>query len=131
MLAFILRRLGQSVLVLGVVSLLAFTMFRFVGDPVNQLVGQDTTSEQRAQIRQDLGLNDAVIVQYSRFIGRAVRFDFGISYQSKQAVTQLIRERMPATLELALMSALFALGVGIPMGVYTGLNRHSCCRKCF
>jgi peptide/nickel transport system permease protein len=131
MLAFILRRLGQSVLVLGVVSLLAFTMFRFVGDPVNQLVGQDTTSEQRAQIRQDLGLNDAVIVQYSRFIGRAVRFDFGISYQSKQAVTQLIRERMPATLELALMSALFALGVGIPMGVYTGLNRHSWLSKVF
>jgi peptide/nickel transport system permease protein len=131
MLAFILRRLGQSVLVLGVVSLLAFTMFRFVGDPVNQLVGQDTTSEQRAQIRQDLGLNDAVIVQYGRFIGRAVRFDFGISYQSKQAVTQLIRERMPATLELALMSALFALGVGIPMGVYTGLNRHSWLSKVF
>jgi peptide/nickel transport system permease protein len=131
MLAFILRRLGQSVLVLGVVSLLAFTMFRFVGDPVNQLVGQDTTTEQRAQIRQDLGLNDPVIVQYGRFIKRAVRFDFGISYQNKQTVTQLIRERMPATLELALVSALFALGVGIPMGVYTGLNRHSWLSKVF
>jgi peptide/nickel transport system permease protein len=131
MLAFILRRLGQSVLVLGVVSLLAFTMFRFVGDPVNQLVGQDTTTEQRAQIRQDLGLNDPVIVQYGRFVKRAVRFDFGISYQNKQTVTQLIRERMPATLELALVSALFALGVGIPMGVYTGLNRHSWLSKVF
>ncbi len=131
MLAFILRRLGQSVLVLGVVSLLAFTMFRFVGDPVNQLVGQDTTTEQRAQIRQDLGLNDSVLVQYGRFIGKAVRLDFGISYQNKQSVTQLIRERMPATLELALVSALFALGVGIPMGVYTGLNRHSWLSKVF
>jgi peptide/nickel transport system permease protein len=117
--------------VLGVVSLLAFTMFRFVGDPVNQLVGQDTTTEQRAQIRQDLGLNDSVIVQYGRFIGKAVRLDFGISYQNKQSVTQLIRERMPATLELALVSALFALGIGIPMGVYTGLNRHSWLSKVF
>jgi peptide/nickel transport system permease protein len=131
MLAFILRRLGQSVLVLGVVSLLAFTMFRFVGDPVNQLVGQDTTTEQREQLRQELGLKDPVIIQYGRFIGKAVRLDFGISYQNKQAVTQLIRERMPATLELALVSALFALGVGIPMGVYTGLNRHSWLSKVF
>jgi peptide/nickel transport system permease protein len=131
MLAFILRRIVQAVVVLLTVSLIAFTLFRFVGDPVNQMVGQDTTPEQRAEIRQQLGLDDPVIVQFGRFVWRAAHFDFGISYLNKQKVSSLIAERFPATMELALVSALFALLAGIPMGVYSGLRPHSWLAKLF
>ena len=121
MLAFAIRRLIQAAGVMLVVALISFVMFRFVGDPVNQLVGVDTTPEQRAQLREDLGLNDPVLIQFGRFVAKAARFDFGISYQIKQPVAELIASRLPATLELSLVSAIFALVVGLPMGVYTGL----------
>ncbi|WP_026869854.1 ABC transporter permease [Inquilinus limosus] len=121
MLAFILTRVAQAVLVMLVVALLAFTMFRFVGDPINQMVGQETTEAEREALRESLGLNDPVIVQFARYAGHAAQFDFGNSYQFKQPVSDLIGERAPATLELALTSALLALLVGVPMGVFTGL----------
>jgi peptide/nickel transport system permease protein len=121
MLAFAIRRLIQAVGVMLVVALISFLLFRFVGDPVNQLVGVDTTPQERAQLRQDLGLNDPVYIQFARFVAKAARFDFGISYQIKQPVADLIASRLPATLELSLVSAVFALLVGLPMGVYTGL----------
>jgi peptide/nickel transport system permease protein len=123
MLAFILRRVMQSVLVLVVVVLLAFTMFRFVGDPVNQIVSLDTPAEQVAAVRKSLGLDDPVPVQIARYLYRVVQLDFGISYQFRQPVVDLLAERAPATLELALMSSLISLLVGIPMGVYTALRR--------
>ena len=125
MLAFVIRRLLQAILVLAVVALIAFTLFRFVGDPINQMVGLETSAEERAQLRQSLGLNDPVLVQFGRFVLSALQFDFGVSYQFKQPVTDLIAERFPATMELAAVSALFALALGIPMGVYTGLHRRS------
>jgi peptide/nickel transport system permease protein len=125
MLAFVIRRLLQAIAVMAVVALIAFTLFRFVGDPVNQMVGLETSPEERAELRQSLGLNDPVVVQLGRFMWRALRFDFGASYQFKQPVIDLIAERFPATMELALVSALFALALGIPMGVYTGLHRNS------
>jgi peptide/nickel transport system permease protein len=131
MLAFAIRRLIQAVGVMLVVALISFLLFRFVGDPVNQLVGVDTTPEQRAQLRQDLGLNDPVYVQFGRFVGKAVRFDFGISYQIKQPVADLIASRLPATLELSLVSAIFALLVGLPMGVYTGLYPNTLLARLF
>ena len=131
MFAFAVRRLIQAAGVMLVVALISFLMFRFVGDPVNQLVGVDTTPEQRAQLRQDLGLNDPVYVQFARFVGNAARFDFGISYQIKQPVAQLIASRLPATLELSFISALFALLVGLPMGVYTGLYRDTLLSRLF
>jgi peptide/nickel transport system permease protein len=125
MLAFVVRRVLQALLVMLVVALIAFTLFRFVGDPVNQMVGTDTSIAERAQLREMLGLNDPVLVQFGRFVWHAVQLDFGISYQFKQPVVALIGERFPATIELALVSALLALLVGIPMGVYTALNRGS------
>jgi len=125
MLAFLVRRALQALLVMLVVALIAFTLFRFVGDPINQMVGLDTSAEERAQMRETLGLNDPVPVQFARFVWRALHFDFGISYQFKQPVVDLIGERFPATIELAFVSALLALLLGIPMGVYTALNRRS------
>ncbi len=125
MLAFAIRRLIQAVTVMLVVALISFVMFRFVGDPVNQLVGVDTSPEEREALRQALGLNDPMLAQLGRFIASAAQFNFGISYQFKQPVSDLILSRLPATLELAFVSAVFALALGIPMGIYTGLRRNS------
>ncbi len=126
-----IRRIIQSIIVMFVVALISFLLFRFVGDPVNQMVGIETTPEQREALRDKLGLNDPVIMQFFGFIKGAAQFDFGVSYQFKRPVAQMIAERAPATLELSLMSAIFALLVGIPMGVYTGLKRNSILSKFF
>lgn len=131
MLAFAIRRLFEALFVMVTVALLAFILFRFVGDPVNQMVGQDTSLEDRERLRQELGLNDPVVVQFGRFLGNAAVFNFGISYQVKQPVTKLIMDRFPATLELAMAAAVFALLLGIPMGVYTGIHRDSLISKSF
>jgi peptide/nickel transport system permease protein len=131
MLAFAIRRLFEALMVMLAVALIAFALFRYVGDPVNQMVGQDATLADRAELRRHLGLDDPVIVQFGRFISHTVRFDFGISYQLKQPVTGMIAERFPATFELALAAALFAVVFGIPMGVYTGIYRHSWLSKVF
>src|SRR5262245_13496338 len=125
MLAFVIRRLMQGVLVMLVVALIAFALFRFVGDPINQMVGLETGVEERARLRQDLGLDDPVVVQFGRFVWDALHFNFGVSFQFKQPVLDLIAERLPATIELAVVSALLALGLGIPIGVYTALHRRS------
>jgi peptide/nickel transport system permease protein len=131
MLAFAIRRLIQAVFVMLTVAVLAFLLFRFVGDPVNQMVGQDTPLEERQKLRVELGLDDPLPVQLGRFLWKAVHLDFGISYQVKQPVAKLIAERLPATLELALVATFFALLVGIPMGVYTGIHRHAVLSKVF
>ena len=123
MLAFAIRRLLEATLVMVAVALLAFVLFRFVGDPVNQMVGQDTSLEDRIQLRKDLGLDDPIAVQFGRFIWNAAKFDFGISYQVKQPVTAIIADRFPATLELAVAWRKrghdLALGVGIAEGYAT------------
>jgi len=131
MLSFLIRRLVEAVFVLLTVALLAFVLFRFVGDPVNQMVGQDTSLEDRLKLREQLGLNDPVPVQFGRFVWKAAQFDFGLSYQLKQPVLGMIAERLPATLELALAAAIFAIAVGIPMGVYTGIHRNSWLSRLF
>ena len=121
MLAFILRRLAQAVIVMLTVGIVAFFLFRYIGDPINAMVGQDTSMEEREQLREKLGLNDSAPVQFLRFIGNAVQGKFGLSYRTSEPVGRLILERVPATLELSFCAALFILVVGVPMGVYTGL----------
>ena len=121
MMALVLRRLLQSIVVMLVVALMAFTIFRYVGDPVAMMVGQETSLEERAQLRVTLGLNDPIPVQFGRFVMNMVHGNFGISYQIGRPVSELLVERLPATLELSGIAALFALLVGIPMGVYTAL----------
>ena len=121
MMALVLRRLLQSIVVMLVVALMAFTIFRYVGDPVAMMVGQETSLQERAQLRVTLGLDDPIPVQFGRFVIRMVHGNFGISYQIGRPVSELLVERLPATLELSGIAALFALLVGIPMGVYTAL----------
>ena len=125
MTAFILRRLGQAILVMLAVGLIAFALFRFVGDPVIFMLGQDATPEDRVRVTQQLGLDRPFYVQYFAFLENAVQGQFGLSLRQVRPVSSLIMERLPATLELSLMAALFALCAGIPMGVYTALRPRS------
>ncbi len=131
MLAFAIRRLFEAALVMLTVALLSFILFRFVGDPINQMVSQDATLEERVRLRAELGLDDPVTTQFGRFVWKAANLDFGMSYQVKQPVATILADRFPATLELAFAAALFAILLGIPMGVYTGIHRNSTLSKVF
>jgi peptide/nickel transport system permease protein len=121
MIAFIVRRIVQAALVMLAVAFIAFAMFNFVGDPVAIIAGQDLPAEQRVQLRKDLGLDDPMPVRFGRFVGNAVQGNFGLSYRTTEPVGKMIAQRLPATLELSLVAALFALVAGIPMGVFSGL----------
>jgi peptide/nickel transport system permease protein len=124
MLAFIVRRLLQSIAVLLAVGFIAFSMFQFAGDPVNNMVGPDANAETRAMLRERLGLDQPFPIQFVRFIGNMIQGEFGVSYRLGMKVEQILVQRVPATLELVLIAALLALSVGVPLGVYTGLHRH-------
>ncbi|MCD6071567.1 MAG: transporter permease [Microvirga sp.] len=131
MFAFVIRRALQAIGVLLAVGIISFAMFRFAGDPVNQIVSLDTPAAEREQVRRSLGLDDPVPVQFARYLARAVQGEFGVSYQFRQPVSDLLAERMPATLELAFCATLFAIGFGVLMGVYSGLKRDSFLAKVF
>ncbi|MGJ3261620.1 MAG: ABC transporter permease [Salinarimonas sp.] len=129
MLAFIIRRVLQAIGVLIAVGLISFSMFRFAGDPINQLVSLDTPAAEREALRDALGLDDPVPAQFFRYIVKAAQFDFGISYQFRQPVSDMLASRAPATLELAIVATIFAMVVGILMGVYSALRRDSALAK--
>lgn len=123
MLPTIIRRLAQSVFVLALVALIAFLIFRYVGDPVENLLGQEATVSDRIELRERLGLDHPWYIQYASFAKRALLFDFGISYRTGLPVSEMIAKRLPATIELAFASALFALFLGVVLGIYTAINR--------
>ena len=123
MINYFLKRLIQSVLVMLIVAFVSFSLFNFVGDPVHNMVGQEASMEKREEIREKLGLNDPVYTQFFRFVGNSSKGEFGLSYQLRRPVSDLISERLPATLELVFVSALIAIISGVVFGVYTGINR--------
>ncbi|MET3892495.1 peptide/nickel transport system permease protein [Bosea sp. OAE506] len=122
MLRLLIARLGQAVLVMLAVSAVSFGMFRFVGDPVSALSRENATVEEKQELREALGLERPIIVQFGAFIGRIVRGDFGISYRNQRPVAALIAERLPATLELVLVATVLSLVLGIPLGVLCALK---------
>ncbi|GER16476.1 ABC transporter permease [Variovorax boronicumulans] len=121
----LLRRLGQSVLVLLAVSFVSFLVFRHIGDPTISLLGEDATLEERAALTAELGFDRPVPVQYLRYVGHALQGDLGVSYRLKRPVVELIAERLPATLELALVAAVLAVAGGVALGAYTAIRRDS------
>jgi len=125
LIAFVLRRVLQGILVMLVVGFIAFSLFNFVGDPVAQMLPPEATQADRDQMREHLGLDRPFYLQFATFIGNAVRGDFGISLRLGRPVSALLAERLPATLELAFTAAIIGLVVGIPAGVYTALRRDS------
>jgi len=125
MIAFIVRRILQSVLVMLVVAFIAFLVFRYVGDPVTSMLGQDSKQADFDELRTRLGLDDPFYMQFLRFVGNALQGEFGISYRLQQPVSQLIMDRLPATIELAFASSLIALVFGVGLGIYTALKPRS------
>jgi peptide/nickel transport system permease protein len=123
MFGYLIRSVFQAAMVMLAVAFMAFAMFRYVGDPVASIVGQDATLKDRQELADSLGLNDPIVVQFGRFVSKAVQGDFGISYRQGRPVATLLRERLPATLELAFISAALALVVGLALGIYTALRR--------
>ena len=123
MLAYIIRRVLQSLLVLLVVGLVAFSMFRFVGDPVDNMLGQERTQADVDRLREQLGLDQPFVVQYYRFLEQALQGNFGMSYRQARPVSEILLERAPATLELALVSGMLALVGGIALGIFTAIRR--------
>ena len=125
MLAFIARRLLQSVIVMLVVAFIAFLVFRYVGDPLANLLSQDATMADYEEARERLGLNQPFYVQFYHFVANALQGQFGVSYRLQQPVSQLILERLPATIELAVASSIIALVFGVVLGIYTALRQRA------
>jgi ABC-type dipeptide/oligopeptide/nickel transport system permease component len=125
MLAFIARRLLQSVIVMLVVAFIAFLVFRYVGDPLAALLSQDAKQADYDAARERLGLGQPFYMQFFQFVGNALQGQFGISYRLQQPVSQLILERLPATIELAFASSIIALVGGVFLGIYTALRQRA------
>lgn len=129
MLTFVLKRLLQAVIVMLVVTLIAFMLFQFIGDPVTQMLGQEATEADRISLRQSLGLDEPLWKQYGTFVVNARHGEFGTSLRQGAPVAQLLAEKMPATLELAFFSAFVATLIGIPLGVFVALHKDSMIAK--
>ena len=112
----------QSIIVLLTTGLIAFSMFRFVGDPVDNMLGQERTDADIDRLRDQLGLNDPFFIQYWNFLTDAMQGNLGISFRQGRSVTEVLIERLPATLELAFVSALFAILLGVTLGVFTAIK---------
>lgn len=123
MLIYVIQRFLQSILVLIVVGLVAFSMFSYVGDPVDNMLPQERTQEDIDRLTKQLGLDQPFPVQYYKFLVNAAQGNFGLSYRQGRPVADIIAERAPATLELAAVSAIFAIVFGILFGVYTAIRR--------
>ncbi|MEP6017458.1 MAG: ABC transporter permease [Paracoccaceae bacterium] len=123
MLAYVIRRVFQSVIVLLVVGFVAFSMFSFIGDPIDNMLGQERTQADVDRLRAELGLDQSFPVQYLKYLGNALHGEFGISYEQGREVSLILVERAPATLELAAVSGIFALLLGVGLGVFTAIQR--------
>lgn len=129
MFVFVVKRMFQAIFVMLIVTLIAFLLFQFVGDPVMQMLGQEATEADREALRHSLGLDKSIWEQYAAFVGKAAQGDFGVSLRQGAPVSELLKAKMPATIELAFFSAFVATLVGIPLGVFVALKRNSLIAK--
>ncbi|MBA2452096.1 MAG: ABC transporter permease [Chloroflexia bacterium] len=125
MLGFVIRRFLRGVITLWLVVTVVFFGLRISGDPVTLMLGFEASPEAIERMREKLGLNDGVGVQYLRYLQLIGQGDFGDSIREPRPVTQVVFDRLPATLELALAAILIAVVVGIPVGVVAALHRNS------
>lgn len=122
MLTFILKRLGQLVVVMLAISLIAFAIQSKLGDPVSQIASMTTSAAEKEQLREELGLNDPFLVQYGRYLKNALHGDFGTSYFYRQPTSEIILEKLPATVELVFVSAVLVIALSIPLGIYAAIH---------
>ncbi|MHB0775493.1 ABC transporter permease [Halomonas sp. WWR20] len=125
MIAFLIRRLMHAILVMFVISIIGFSIQSNLGDPIHQMVGQSVPESERAELREQLGLNDSFLVQYVRFAKNAVQGDFGYSYFFNEPTTDVILRHLPATLELVIAATLIIILLSAPIGVYSAIKPRS------
>ena len=125
MLAYIIRRLLQSALVLFVMSLLVFAGVYAIGNPVDILINPQADQAEIARVTAALGLDQPLWQQYVNFLGGAFSGDLGRSFAHNVPAIELILQRMPATLELALAAVGVAILLGVPLGMFAGVNAES------
>lgn len=125
MLAKLIQKMGQVLFVLAATSFISFALFSFANDPVDAILGENATVEDRERVFEELGLDKPFLVRYGVFIGRVLTGDLGNSLRSNVAITELVADRLPATLELVFVAALLTLTLGIALGIYTGTHRKS------
>lgn len=121
---FLCRRVIQALGLMASVALLAFVMFQFIGDPIEGMLPENATQQDRIDLRESLGLNDNIATQYVRFLKNISTGNFGISYYNQTDVFDLIAERLPATLELVFVAVIISLVIGIPLGVWITYTKH-------
>ncbi|GLT14671.1 ABC transporter permease [Vibrio algivorus] len=129
MLTFLVKRLFQALIVMFVISLVAFSIQDNLGDPLRELVGQSVSESERQALRDELGLNDPFTVKYSRFVVDALHGDLGTSYFFKKPAAEVILDKLPATLELVFGATLIIIFLSIPLGVYSAINPKSILTK--
>ena len=130
MISFLLKRLSQVIIVMLAISLIAFAVQSKLGDPVAEMVSITASAQEKAIVREKLGLNDAFLVQYGRFITNALHGDFGTSYFYKRPTADIILEKLPATLELVTIASLIIIVLSIPLGVYAAIHPRNWITKC-
>ena len=130
MISFVLKRLSQVIIVMLAISLIAFAVQSKLGDPVAEMVSITASAQEKAMVREELGLNDAFLVQYGRFITNVLHGDFGTSYFYKRPTADVILEKLPATLELVTISSFLIIALSIPLGVYAAIHPRNWITKC-
>ena len=125
MFAFFVRRAGQAMVVMAVISLVCFAVQHKIGDPVRDLAGESVSEADRAKLREELGLNDPLPVQYLRFLRGAARGDLGISYMFGKPALDVILQKFPATAELVFCATLWVLALSLPLGIYAAVRPRS------
>ncbi|KKA45007.1 MULTISPECIES: ABC transporter permease [Salinivibrio] len=129
MVTFLVKRLVQALIVMFVISLVAFAIQDNLGDPLRELVGQSVSEAERDALRDEMGLNDPFLTKYTRFVGKALQGDLGNSYFFKRPVVDVILDKLVATLELVAGAALIIVVVSIPLGVYSAIHPNSMLTK--
>jgi len=125
MITFLIRRIFQALIILFAMALLIFLAVYAVGNPVDALLSPDATQIERQATIEKLGLDKPLYLQFGLFLWNAVQGDLGTSFVYGMPATEVLLQRLPATLELAVVAMLFAICIGIPLGVYAGLRPHS------
>ncbi|AGW13302.1 ABC transporter permease [Megalodesulfovibrio gigas] len=122
MIAFLIRRILQACIVMGVISLIGFSLRHTIGDPVREMYGMSVSAEVKAEARERLGLNDPIYIQYFRFLKNAVQGDLGNSLFYQKPALEVILSKAPATLELVFSSALLITVLSVPCGIYSAIH---------
>lgn len=122
MFAFIVRRITQAILVMLIISIIGFAIKQSVGDPVREITGISVSASEREALREKLGLNDPFVIQWLRFVGKALKGDLGNSFYFKRPAMQVILTKAPATLELVFSTSIIVVLLSVPIGIYAAVK---------